>query len=77
MEMALAILLFGIALALRNVAPFHGAIFCLVLAGYAAGRWYLESLRKDEAGGRDKMAMQITSILLVIAALIGFVFIRG
>src|SRR4051812_46872763 len=34
MEMAFALLLFGAALALRNVAPFPGAIFCLVLAGY-------------------------------------------
>jgi hypothetical protein len=28
-------------------------------------------LRDDETGGRDRMAMQATSILLVIAALAG------
>jgi phosphatidylglycerol:prolipoprotein diacylglycerol transferase len=77
MEMAFALVLFGAALALRNVAPFPGAIFCLVLAGYAAGRWVLESLREDETGGWDKATMQATSVLLVIAALIGLAFIRG
>ena len=77
MEMAFALLLFGAALALRNVAPFPGAIFCLVLAGYGAGRWVLESLREDETAGLDKTTMQATSILLVIAALIGLAFIRG
>jgi len=77
MEMAFALLLFGVALALRNVAPFPGAIFCLVLAGYGAGRWVLESLREDETAGWDKMTMRATSILLVIAALIGLAFIRG
>jgi prolipoprotein diacylglyceryl transferase len=77
MEMAFALLLFGAALALRNVAPFPGAIFCLVLAGYGLGRWVLESLREDETAGLDKTTMQATSILLVIAALIGLAFIRG
>jgi prolipoprotein diacylglyceryl transferase len=77
MEMAFALVLFGAALALRNVAPFPGAIFCLVLAGYGAGRWVLESLREDETAGLDKTTMQVTSILLVIAALIGLAFIRG
>jgi phosphatidylglycerol:prolipoprotein diacylglycerol transferase len=75
MEMAFALLLFGVALALRGAAPFPGAIFCLVLAGYAAGRWVLESLRDDETGGWDKMTMQATSALLVLAALIGLAFI--
>jgi phosphatidylglycerol:prolipoprotein diacylglycerol transferase len=77
MEMAFALLLFGAALALRNVVPFPGAIFCLVLAGYGLGRWVLESLREDETAGLDKTTMQATSILLVIAALIGLAFIRG
>jgi prolipoprotein diacylglyceryl transferase len=75
MEMAFALVLFGAALALRGVAPFPGAIFCLVLAGYAAGRWVLESLRDDETGGWDKMTMQATSALLVLAALVGLAFI--
>jgi phosphatidylglycerol:prolipoprotein diacylglycerol transferase len=75
MEMAFALLLFGIALTLRNSAPFPGAIFCAVLAGYGLGRWVLESLREDEADGRDKTAMQATSILLVVAAFLGLAFL--
>jgi phosphatidylglycerol:prolipoprotein diacylglycerol transferase len=77
MEMVFALMLFGAALALRNLAPFSGAIFCFVVAGYGAGRWYLEGLREDEAGGRDKTTMRATSVLLVVAALIGLAFIRG
>jgi phosphatidylglycerol---prolipoprotein diacylglyceryl transferase len=75
LEMAFALVLFGAALALRNSAPFPGAIFCIVLAGYGIGRWYLESLREDETGGRDETAMRATSIVLVIAALIGLAFL--
>ncbi len=75
MEMAFALVLFGAALALRNAAPFPGAIFCMVLAGYGVGRMYLESLRDDETGGWDKTTMQATSVLLVIAALAGLAFV--
>jgi phosphatidylglycerol:prolipoprotein diacylglycerol transferase len=75
MEMAFALVLFGMALALRNVAPFPGATFCFVVAGYGAGRWVLESLREDETEGLDKTTMRATSILLVIAALIGLGFV--
>jgi prolipoprotein diacylglyceryl transferase len=75
MEMAFALVLFGAALALRNVAPFPGATFCFVVAGYGAGRWVLESLREDETAGLDKTSMQATSALLVIAALAGLAFI--
>jgi prolipoprotein diacylglyceryltransferase len=67
--------LFGAALALRSIAPFSGAIFCLVLAGYGLGRWYLESLREDETEGLDKTSMQVTSALLALAALIGLAFL--
>ena len=77
MEMAFALVLFGVALVLRDVAPFPGATFCFVVAGYAAGRWVLESLREDETEGLDRATMRATSILLVIAALIGLAFIRG
>jgi prolipoprotein diacylglyceryl transferase len=77
MEMAFALVLFAAALALTLVAPFPGAVFCLALACYAAGRWVLESLRDDESGGRDRSAMQATSILLVLAALIGLAFSWG
>ena len=75
MEAGFAMLLFGAALGLRSYAPFPGAIFCFAVAAYGLGRWYLESLRDDETGGRDKTILQLTSILLVIAALAGLVFI--
>lgn len=75
MEMAFALLLFGVALALRNAALFPGATFCFVVAGYGAGRWVLESLREDETAGLDKMTMQATSALLVVAALAGLAFV--
>jgi prolipoprotein diacylglyceryl transferase len=77
MEMTFAMMLFGAALTLRNYAPFSGAIFCSVVAAYGLGRWYLEGLRDDETGGRDKTIMQLTSILLVIAAFAGLAFIWG
>jgi phosphatidylglycerol---prolipoprotein diacylglyceryl transferase len=77
MEMAFAMMLFGIALTLRDDAPFPGAIFCAVVAAYGVGRSYLETLRDDETGGRDKIIMQATSILLVVAALAGLVFVWG
>ena len=75
MEIALAAALLCAAMALRTHAPFPGATFCVVLAGYGMGRMFLENLREDETGGRDKTAMQATSVLLVIAALIGLAFI--
>jgi prolipoprotein diacylglyceryltransferase len=46
-----------------------------VVAAYAAGRIVLESLRDDETGGRDKTTLQATSVLLLIAALVGLAFI--
>jgi phosphatidylglycerol:prolipoprotein diacylglycerol transferase len=75
MEMAFAMTLFAIALALRGHTPFSGAIFCFSVAGYGLGRWYLESLRDDETGGRDKIALQATSVLLVLAALAGLAYV--
>jgi phosphatidylglycerol:prolipoprotein diacylglycerol transferase len=77
MEMIFALMLFGAAVSLRGHSPFSGAIFCFVVAAYGVGRAYLESLREDETGGRDKMVLQVTSILLVIAALCGLVLVWG
>jgi prolipoprotein diacylglyceryltransferase len=70
-----AVLLFGAAFLLRNRAPFLGAIFCSAVAAYGAGRFLLENLREDESDGKDRAAMQATSIALLIAALAGLVFI--
>jgi prolipoprotein diacylglyceryltransferase len=65
--MTFAILLFGAAFLLRNRAPFPGVIFYSAVAAYGAGRFLLENLREDESNGRDKAAMQGTSIALMIA----------
>jgi prolipoprotein diacylglyceryltransferase len=75
MEMAFALTLFAAALALRSRAPFSGAIFCSTVVAYGAGRFFLENLREDETGGRDRTAMQMTSIVLLIAALTGLVLV--
>ena len=75
LEMAFATVLFGVALVLRRQALFPGAIFCFVVAAYGLGRWFLESLREDETGGRDKTLMQATSILLAIAAMAGLILV--
>jgi phosphatidylglycerol:prolipoprotein diacylglycerol transferase len=75
MEMAFALTLFAAALALRSRAPFSGAIFCSAVVVYGAGRFFLENLREDETSGRDRTAMQMTSIVLLIAALTGLVLV--
>lgn len=75
MEMAFALLLFAGAFTLRSRAPFPGAIFCSAVIAYGAGRFFLERLRADESGGRDRAAMQATSVLLVVAALAGLAFV--
>jgi phosphatidylglycerol:prolipoprotein diacylglycerol transferase len=75
MEMTFAGLLFGAAFLLRNHAPFSGAIFCSAVAAYGAGRYLLENLREDESDGRDKTAMQATSLVLTIVALVGLAFV--
>jgi phosphatidylglycerol:prolipoprotein diacylglycerol transferase len=75
MEMTFALTLFAAALALRDRAPFAGAIFCSAVVAYGTGRFFLERLREDETGGRDQAAMQATSIVLLIAALAGLMFV--
>jgi len=75
MEMTFALALFAAAFGLRSRAPFPGAILCSAVIAYGAGRFFLERLRDDDTGGRDRAAMQTTSILLVIAALAGLIFV--
>jgi phosphatidylglycerol:prolipoprotein diacylglycerol transferase len=69
LEMLWATILLTAAVALRDRAPFPGAIICSAIVAYAAGRLMLEPLR-DDAGSRGSAAMQATSILLIVAALI-------
>jgi phosphatidylglycerol---prolipoprotein diacylglyceryl transferase len=75
MEMAFALLLFAVAFTLRKHVPFPGAILCSAVIAYGAGRFFLERLRADETGGRDRAAMQITSIVLLVVALAGLVLV--
>jgi prolipoprotein diacylglyceryl transferase len=75
MEIAFAVLLLVGALLLRNRTPFQGALFCSAVAAYAGGRILLEGLREDASGGRDRAAMQTTSMVLIITALVGLAFI--
>lgn len=74
-EMTWACLLLGIAFVLRGRAPFPGAIFCSVVIAYGAARMFLEKLREDETGGRDRLSMQVTSVVLLVAGLAGLVFV--
>jgi len=75
MEMTFALTLFALAFAVRSRAPFPGAIFCSAVIAYGTGRLFLEKLREDATGGRDRATMQITSIVLLIAALAGLAFV--
>jgi phosphatidylglycerol:prolipoprotein diacylglycerol transferase len=74
-EMTFALLLFAAAFTLRKSAPFPGAILCSAVIAYGAGRFFLERLREDETGGRDRAAMQTTSVLLLVAALAGLALV--
>lgn len=74
-RLAFALLLFAAAFTLRSRAPFPGAIFCSAVVAYGTGRFFLERLREDDTGGRDRAAMQITSVVLLIAALAGLLFV--
>jgi phosphatidylglycerol---prolipoprotein diacylglyceryl transferase len=75
MEMTFALMLVGAAFMLRSRAPFSGAIFCSAIVAYGTGRFFLERLREDATGGRDQVAMQATSIVLLVAALAGLMFV--
>lgn len=75
MEMTFALALFATAFTLRSRAPFPGAIFCSAVVVYGAGRFFLERLRDDETGGRDRAAMQITSVVLLVVALAGLAIV--
>ena len=76
LEMLWAAVLLGVAATMRERAPFAGAIFCSAVVAYGAGRLGLEPLR-DGATGRNTAIMQVTSILLMIAAMIGVLFARS
>jgi prolipoprotein diacylglyceryltransferase len=70
LELLWAATLLGAAAMMRDRAPFAGAIFCSAVVAYGVARLVLEPLR-DNSTGRNTGVMQVTSILLMIAALIG------
>src|SRR5262249_46043354 len=74
-EMAFALLLFAPAFIFRSPAPVPGGFFCSTIIAYGAGRFFLERLREDETGGRDRAAMQTTSIVLLVLALAGLAMV--
>jgi phosphatidylglycerol---prolipoprotein diacylglyceryl transferase len=70
LEAAWAAILLSAAFALRGHEPFDGAIFCSAVLAYAIGRTFLQTLR-DDAVVRDSGIIQLTSVMLALAGLIG------
>lgn len=70
LEAAWAAVLLTAAFAWRGRQPFDGAIFSTVLLGYGIGRYFLQKLR-DDAVVRDTGIIQLTSVLLALAGLVG------
>jgi phosphatidylglycerol:prolipoprotein diacylglycerol transferase len=74
LEAALAAVLLGAATVVWRWAPFPGALFCLVTAGYAAGRLPLEFAREPEGGRATRFtiyhALSALLIVLSLAALV-------
>ena len=70
LEAAWAAVLLSAAFVLRGHEPFDGAIFCSALLAYGIGRCFLQKLR-DDAIVRDTDIIQLTSVMLALAGLIG------
>jgi phosphatidylglycerol---prolipoprotein diacylglyceryl transferase len=70
LEAAWAAVLLSTAFLLRGRGPFDGAIFCSALLAYGIGRYFLQKLR-DDAIVRDTGIIQLTSVVLALAGLIG------
>jgi prolipoprotein diacylglyceryl transferase len=70
LEAAWATVLLTAAFLLRGHQPFDGAILCSVVLAYGIGRYFLQKLR-DEAIASDTGVIQLTSVLLALAGLVG------
>lgn len=70
LEAAWATALLTAAFLLRGREPFTGAIFCSTLLAYGVGRYVLQKLRDDETV-TDTGIIQLTSVMLALAGLIG------
>jgi phosphatidylglycerol:prolipoprotein diacylglycerol transferase len=73
LEMFWTAVLFGFAIMIRDRAPFAGMATFLVVIAFSASRYFLETLRDDETGGRNTGIIQVTSILLLIVGLAGLI----
>lgn len=70
LEAAWASVLLSGAFLLRGREPFDGAILCSVVLAYAIGRYFLQQLRDDKIAS-DSGIIQLTSVMLALAGLIG------
>jgi phosphatidylglycerol---prolipoprotein diacylglyceryl transferase len=70
LEAAWATVLLTAAFFMRGREPFAGAVFCASLIAYGVGRYFLQKLRDDDTVS-DTGVIQVTSVLLALAALIG------
>lgn len=71
LELIWAAAILGVVLLMWGRELPAGAIFCLAVIAYGAGRFLLEPLR-DSDGRRDTGILQILSLMLVAGALAGF-----
>jgi phosphatidylglycerol:prolipoprotein diacylglycerol transferase len=76
LEILLAALLLGGALALRTHTPFSGALFVCVLGAYGVGRFALDFTRETARHSRRLTSAQIVSLAWALAA-IGSLAIGG
>jgi phosphatidylglycerol:prolipoprotein diacylglycerol transferase len=74
LEMTWAATIFGAAILMRDHKLPAGAIFCLAVVAYGAGRFLLEPLR-DRDNSRDTAVLRTTSLLLVAIAFVGIVVV--
>jgi phosphatidylglycerol---prolipoprotein diacylglyceryl transferase len=74
LELTWAAVILGAVLLMWNHELPAGAIFCLAVIAYGAGRFLMEPLR-DSDGRRDTGILQILSLVLILSAFVGFAFV--
>jgi phosphatidylglycerol---prolipoprotein diacylglyceryl transferase len=67
LEAAWGLMLLATAAVLRPYAPFSGALFLIIVAGYAAGRLVLESTREEATLGRLTIHHAISFLVIVVS----------
>ena len=74
LEAILALILLVLAVQVRQVVPFRGALFLWVAAGYAFGRFLLEFTREREPGASGFTWDHGISIVTLLASVTLFIF---